>query len=118
MAARCLEYRRVTLDWSLFGNTTAGRGSTYDGVNVVGTLRANMPEEVNKVNVSFNSPGSAVDWADPFWDIDRSWKMIDVTGTSQLTAGFFVPTVSFLDGQRRFRGEAFFDVFEARHGIT
>ena len=92
-----LEYRRVTLDWSLFGNTTAGRGSAYDGVDVIGTLRANMPQEVNTVNVSFNSPGSTVDWADPFWDIDRSWKMIDVTGTSQLASSFLVPTASYLD---------------------
>lgn len=92
-----LEYRRVTLDWSLFANTTVGRGLAYDGVDVIGTLRANMPSEVNTVNVSFDGPGSIVNWSDTFWDTDQSWKMIDVTGTSQLASSFLVPTASYLD---------------------
>lgn len=92
-----LDYRRVALEWSLFGNTTAGRGINYDGVDVIGTFRANQPFEVNTVNVSFDSLGSTVDWTDQFWDTDRSWTMIDVTGTSNLASSFSVPTASYLD---------------------
>jgi hypothetical protein len=30
--------------------------------------------------LSFDSAGSSVDWADPFWNVNRSWMVYDLSG--------------------------------------
>jgi len=50
--------------WELVGNTTAGRGTSFDGINVGGALAFNAAVPMS---LSFIYAGSLVDWDNPFW---------------------------------------------------
>jgi fibronectin-binding autotransporter adhesin len=65
-----------TLTWKLGANTDAlaMRGALFDGVNVNGGLLINAASISNLV---FNAEGSTVNFADPFWQLNRSWLVFD-----------------------------------------
>ena len=68
-----------TFEWELIANTTEGRGSNFDGVDVTGgtlTFEAGVTSFL-----SFNSEGSTIVWSDPFWEVDRSWLVYTTTGS-------------------------------------
>ncbi len=52
-----------TFDWELLGNTNAGRGTNFDGVNTTGLLT--IGSSVN-TTLRFNGSGSTVDWNNAF----------------------------------------------------
>ncbi len=62
-------------NWELTGNTEAGRGVSFDGVDLTtGVLNINSGAISN---LSFNSAGSNVLFADSFWDDNRQWLVFD-----------------------------------------
>lgn len=71
-----------TVLWELVANSTAGRGTNYDGIDVTGNLAFNGP---TTLSISFNTEGSAVDWSDSFWSTDKTgadgWLVFSVEGT-------------------------------------
>jgi autotransporter-associated beta strand protein len=60
-----------TFVWELTANTSTGRGTSFDGVNVTGgTLTINSGVTNNLV---FNASGSSVSWNNSFWDSNQTW---------------------------------------------
>jgi autotransporter-associated beta strand protein len=70
-----------TFRFELTGNTVAGRGTAYDGVDVGGTLTVQSGVTAELV---FDATGSGVIWGDPFWGESRRWKVFD--GASSVVA--------------------------------
>ena len=50
--------------WELVSNSTASRGTNFDGINVGATLDFNG---ATTLNLNFNFGASAVEWSDTFW---------------------------------------------------
>jgi fibronectin-binding autotransporter adhesin len=72
----------ATFVWELTGNTDAGRGTNFDGVDVTGgTLTIATGVTTDLV---FNGTGSAVDWSNAFWDTDQSWLVFDNAGVPSI----------------------------------
>jgi autotransporter-associated beta strand protein len=64
-----------TFVWELFDNTTTGRGTVFDGVDVTGgALTINTGVTTSLV---FNGTGSNVLWSDEFWNNNQSWLVFD-----------------------------------------
>jgi fibronectin-binding autotransporter adhesin len=57
-------------EFELLADSTSGRGTIFDGVDVGGTLTIETGVTSQLV---FNSTGSTVDFASAFWDSDQSW---------------------------------------------
>jgi hypothetical protein len=70
--------------WELNANTAAllSRGTSYDGIDVVGNLSFNGP---TTLNLTFNLSESNVDWSNSLWSNpllgSAGWKVYDVDGT-------------------------------------
>ncbi|MFY7819107.1 MAG: beta strand repeat-containing protein [Akkermansiaceae bacterium] len=70
--------------WELNANTAAllSRGTSYDGIDVVGNLSFNGP---TSLTLSFDLSGSTVDWSNSLWSNPllgtSGWKVYDVDGT-------------------------------------
>jgi autotransporter-associated beta strand protein len=68
--------------WELADDTTDGRGTNYDGIDVAGDLSFGDP---TTINLRFAIFGSQVDWSNPFWSQNYlgvdGWKIYDVTGS-------------------------------------
>jgi autotransporter-associated beta strand protein len=62
--------------FELIANTTAGRGTNFDGVNILGGGSLTIQTGVLS-SLVFNGTGSTVDWNNSFWDTDRSWLVFD-----------------------------------------
>jgi fibronectin-binding autotransporter adhesin len=83
------------LVWELIGNTTAGRGTSFDGVNLTGS--ANLAfTGATTLNLDFALAGSTVDWSDTMWNNSitgiNGWKVFDlasgsISGLVNLTIG-------------------------------
>lgn len=71
--------------WELLGNTIAGRGTNYDGVNVTGGILTIQTGVTS--NLLFNSAGSSVLWSDTFWDSNRQWLVFSDAGVPSLASG-------------------------------
>lgn len=76
----------ATVVWELAANTVAGRGTSYDGIDVTGDLAFSGP---TTLQIVFNIDGSTVTWSNSFWDTSRTgtdgWLVFNVDG---LTSGF------------------------------
>lgn len=79
----------AVVDWELFSNSVANRGSEFDAVNLTGNLTINAGASFNLV---FNGSGSAVDFSNSFWSSNQSWTFIGGTGTP--TGSFAIGMVS------------------------
>ena len=70
-----------TLHWDLIGNTTTGRGINYDGIDTPGIYGLTIETGAN-IYLSFDAPGSTVDWTNTFWDVDylgtSGWLIYDL----------------------------------------
>ncbi len=85
--------------WELVGNTTASRGTNYDGINVSSALAFNG---ATTLTLNFNFGASAVEWNDSFWDGNytgtNGWLVYSgatsLTGFSNLSLN---PSSSWLD---------------------
>ncbi len=69
------------LVWELAGNTDAG--GNFDTVNAAGVSVA----EGTVIGVSLDSPGSAVDFTDAFWQQERTWTVLSASSIE----GSFAP---------------------------
>jgi hypothetical protein len=109
--------------WELIDNTIAGRGTSYDGIDVGGNLSFTGS---TTINLDFALAGSTVSWSDGFWDTDitgtSGWKLFDVTGSIsgfednlQLAAG------PYTDGSSQsltsVRSDASFYLYKGEDGI-
>jgi autotransporter-associated beta strand protein len=74
------------LAWELGGNTDAGAGINFDKVNAAVVAITNNAV----IDLSLNRVGSAVDFSDPFWNLSRTWPVLDATS---ITGSFKLGTV-------------------------
>jgi len=68
--------------WELIDNTIAGRGTNYDGIDVIGNLTFSG---ATTLTLDFALADSNVDWSESFWDqshlgISGGWMIFSVTG--------------------------------------
>jgi autotransporter-associated beta strand protein len=66
------------VNWELIANTTGAPGTNYDQI-IVPTGNLTFSGSTT-LALSFNSGGSGVVWADPFWNVNRSWMVYDLSG--------------------------------------
>jgi fibronectin-binding autotransporter adhesin len=78
-----------TLTWELFVNSTAGRGTAYDGIDLTGGALAIDPAAILALDFGTSAGGSLVDWDDAFWGSDQSWTIIDVSDAGTWDGGLF-----------------------------
>ena len=79
--SRDLTYQEGSgIQWELAGQTDAAgdRGVVFDGIDVAGDLTFSGS---TLVTLAFALAGSSVDWANPFWSENQSWKLFDVGGS-------------------------------------
>jgi fibronectin-binding autotransporter adhesin len=80
----------ATVIWELIGNTNTGRGTSFDGIDVGGTLTFGNP---TNLVLAFNLPESTVNWGNAFWGTSREgtngWLVYSVAGsTADQLVGF------------------------------
>jgi autotransporter-associated beta strand protein len=66
------------VNWELIANTTGSAGVNYDQI-IMPTGNLTFSGSTT-LALSFNSQDSSVDWADPFWNVNRSWMVYDLSG--------------------------------------
>ena len=82
----------ATLVWELTGNTSTGRGTSFDGVDVTaGTLSVGSGVTSSLV---FNGAGSSVDWNDAFWGGSQQWLVFDNASAPALSGGGVFETIN------------------------
>jgi fibronectin-binding autotransporter adhesin len=74
----------ATLEWELIGNTTAGRGTSYDAINVTGGSFA--LDSLATINLGFSG---GVDFLDIFWASSQQWLVIDLNGATAADSNLF-----------------------------
>jgi fibronectin-binding autotransporter adhesin len=81
----------ATLNWELTDNTTGGRGTIYDAVNVTGGSFAIATGAT--IALSF---GGTVDFLNAFWALDQEWLVVDLSGsaTAADSNGFNIGSIS------------------------
>ena len=85
----------AVVNWELIANTTGTAGTNYDQIILpTGDLTFSGS---TTLALSFNGAGSAVDWSDPFWDVNRSWIVYDLSGGTTSTIGNLSIGGSLLD---------------------
>lgn len=86
--------------WELGANTTAGRGTNFDGVDVGGDLAF---AGTTTLSLSFDFIGSDVDWSDSFWNSTitgtAGWLIYDVSGETSDFGNFSIATANWMDSQ-------------------
>jgi len=85
----------ATVVWELTGNTTLGRGSAYDGIDVAGNLDFSGTVSLSLV---FNTAGSGVSWLDDLWASDQQWIIYNVGGSTSGVSNFQVAVEDWADG--------------------
>lgn len=104
--------------WELVANSTANRGSDFDGINVTGALTFSG---ATTLDLNFNFGASAVEWQNAFWDNDYTgiggWLIYSgatsLTGFSNL--GLNSPTAwldESGDALATIRSDASFSLFQ------
>jgi autotransporter-associated beta strand protein len=85
--------------WELVDNTTVGRGTNFDGIDVGGNLDF---IDATTLTLDFNSMGSDVDWTDDsFWGRYswNTWVLYDVTGDIYNFQNLSIDVINWPDGQ-------------------
>lgn len=65
------------LAWELTDDTTVGRGTSYDALNVTGGALGISIDST--IDLAF---GGAVDFSDPFWGANQEWLVVDLSGSA------------------------------------
>lgn len=81
----------AAFSFELISNASTGRGTTFDGVNVGGSLSIASGAVFN---VTLNGAGSTTDFGNVFWSTNQSWLVFDPTGVGTTTGNFAIGTVS------------------------
>ena len=84
------------MNWELIANTTGSSGIVSDQIVLpTGNL---VFSGSTAMNLSFNAAGSTVNWTDPFWGVNRSWLVYDLSaGTTTGIGNFSVTSADWLD---------------------
>jgi len=70
----------AVVNWELIANSAGSPGTNFDQISVGGNLSF---AGSTTLALSFNAAGSNVDWANAFWNVNRSWMVYDLsTGTT------------------------------------
>lgn len=84
----------ATVGWELASNTaTQTPSAVFDQIVVAGDLDIS---EATAFSLSFDGAGSEVSWESTFWDVDQSWTIYSVSGS---TTGFENLVLSVEDWQ-------------------
>jgi autotransporter-associated beta strand protein len=108
--------------WELIDDTLAGRGTSYDGINVGENLNF---AGTTTLSLNFALLGSGVNWSDSLWASDitgnTGWKILDVAGMIGGFENLQLATGSFLDGSSQTlasaRPDASFSLFQGTDGV-
>ena len=108
--------------WELIDDTLAGRGTSYDGINVGENL--NFAGDTI-LSLEFALSGSGVNWSDNLWNSNitgnTGWKIFDVDGTISGFANLKLANGSFVDGSSKTlasaRPNASFSLFQGTDGV-
>lgn len=90
----------ANLVWELIANSTTGRGTSFDGIDVTGNLTFSG---ATTLDLSFALAGSAVDWSDTLWDSSvvgtSGWRLFDLTsGTISGLGNLSIGSAAWADG--------------------
>jgi len=86
----------AVINWELIGNTTGGRGTNYDGIDLLGSANLNF-SGATTLNLIFNSEGD-VNWGASFWNANRDWVVFNLTdGNTQNFQNLSVGTQNWAD---------------------
>lgn len=83
------------ISWELIANTTGSAGTDYDQI-VIPTANLVFSGS-STLDLSFDTPGSSVDWANAFWNVNRSWSVLDLSAGTTTGFGNLVVGGSLLD---------------------
>jgi hypothetical protein len=108
--------------WELIDDTLAGRGTSYDGINVGGNLNFSG---TTTLSLEFALAGSGVNWSDSLWNSNitgnTGWKIFDVTGTISGFENLKLANSNFMDGSSQTlvsaRPNASFSLFQGTDGV-
>ena len=86
----------AVVNWELIANSTGSAGTNYDQIVLptTGNLTFNGS---TTLALSFNGAGSAVDWSNTFWNLNRSWMVYDLSAGEVSNAVNLVLGGSLLD---------------------
>ena len=88
-----------TVIWELITNSTASRGTNYDGIDLVGASSSLDFSGVTSLLLSFTGTSlDPVDWTAPLWQADQSWLLYDVAGSTSGVSNFSVQIEDWADG--------------------
>ena len=85
----------AVVNWELIANTSGSAGVNYDQI-IMPTGNLTFSGSTT-LALSFNSAGSAVDWTNAFWNVNRSWTVYDLSGGLTSNLGNLVLGGSLLD---------------------
>ncbi|MFM8413707.1 MAG: autotransporter-associated beta strand repeat-containing protein, partial [Planctomycetota bacterium] len=84
----------AVVNWELIANSTGSAGTDFDQIAVGGNLSF---AGSTTLALSFDSIGSNVVWADPFWNVNRAWMVYDLSSGSAGSLSNLVVGGSLLD---------------------
>jgi|694.fasta_scaffold03388_8 fibronectin-binding autotransporter adhesin len=86
----------AVVNWELIANSTGSPGTNFDQIVLptTGNLTFNGS---TTLALSFNGAGSAVDWSNTFWNVNRSWMVYDLSAGAVSNAVNLVIGGSLLD---------------------
>jgi len=85
------------VNWELIANNTGTAGTNYDQI-VMPTGNLTVSGSTT-LALSFNGPGSTVDWSNAFWSVNRAWTVYDLSGGSTSNLSNLILGGSLLDAQ-------------------
>jgi autotransporter-associated beta strand protein len=108
--------------WELIDDTLAGRGTSYDGINVGENLNF---AGTTTLSLQFALSGSGVNWSDGLWNSNitgnTGWKIFDFDGTISGFGNLKLANGSFMDGSSQTlvsaRPNASFSLFQGTDGV-
>ena len=81
------------LNWELATNSVGTRGTDFDGIDVIGAGVISIANGVIS-NLKFNAAGSAVNWANAFWNSNQSWLVYDDANLPTLSSASIFDTIN------------------------
>jgi autotransporter-associated beta strand protein len=81
------------LNWELATNSVGTRGTDFDGIDVIGAGTLSIASGVTS-NLKFNAAGSAVNWANAFWNSNQSWLVYDDANLPTLSSASIFDTIN------------------------
>jgi autotransporter-associated beta strand protein len=102
-------------NFELIGNTSSGRGTNFDAVDVTGgtfTLQSGV-----NFNITLNGTGSTVDFTNAFWNSNQSWLVFSNTNAPSIASLFNLGTVSADSQSNTYTGYGSFSFSQSGNDI-